>query len=537
MTTLLACPLVYTKPFRSFGFASFGSFVKLFIFLATAPSAGAVNHFGIRAQSQRATEKLEHEVQWGPLGDIASSATEAVTNAAESAVDSMTSSMARAFLGDMAVDSFDLPPPSKRVINQQVIVCIVATFVVVAVGLLLDAFMPPAKSSTRPTYLCIATLLGSYGLLVPGLISNLFQFLLGVELLGAKVLLTQVNGEYSAITESTVGLVHLLFETGGWIGALLLILYAMVVPAVKIAALILGEFWRENSDPRKVHKAKMLIEVVQFISKWACPDMFAYILLLYLFRHLDGAGGVVAAPAQLGIGFACFSIFCVFSTFSALMVQVPVTPEELDDVSRPWVLRTFGNESLFSVVAVAFLVFMGVFIPGLFTPTMAMFLDSSILLKPTGPLDASMKPLIDSLHIEELVNAEVTIAGATRALTGYISTGELNDIFAVLMLSVFVVTLPIVNMLCLLLASWKMSDPEAAWRFIKVSKVLKHIEMLDVAIMGIIVVTCAGTAYHKQGVLFSVMLGLWVLLLAEVLHYVIHFQVHSAYKNLSRAKA
>jgi hypothetical protein len=34
----------------------------------------------------------------------------------------------------------------------------------------------------------------------------------------------------------------------------------MVVPAVKIAALILGEFWRENSDPRKVHKAKMLIE-------------------------------------------------------------------------------------------------------------------------------------------------------------------------------------------------------------------------------------------------------------------------------------
>ena len=38
-----------------------------------------------------------------------------------------------------------------------------------------------------------------------------------------------------------------------------------------------------------------------------------------------------------------------------------------------------------------------------------------------------------------------------------------------------------------------------AARFIKVSKVLKHIEMLDVAIMGVVVVTCAGTAYHKQG--------------------------------------
>lgn len=118
---------------------------------------------------------------------------------------------------------------------------------------------------------------GSSCCLVAGLISNLFQFLLGVQLLGAKVVLTQVritaansskhfpvdvnhllltacfsshplssflrkyrtrfkyiqivllvhrlqvNGEYSAITESTVGLVHLLFETGGWIGALLLL--------------------------------------------------------------------------------------------------------------------------------------------------------------------------------------------------------------------------------------------------------------------------------------------------------------------------
>eukprot|EP00913_Durusdinium_trenchii_P015782 g14830.t1 len=61
--------------------------------------------------------------------------------------------------------------------------------------------------------------------------------------------------------------------------------------------------------------------------------------------------------------------------------------------------------------------------------------------------------------------------------------------------------------------------------------------MLDVAIMGIIVVTCAGTAYHKEGVMFSVMAGLWVLLLAEAFHYFIHFQVHSAYNSLTQAKA
>lgn len=29
------------------------------------------------------------------------------------------------------------------------------------------------------------------------------------------------------------------------------------------------------------------------------------------------------------------------------------------------------------------------------------------LARPTGPLPASLKPLVDSLHIEDLVNAEV----------------------------------------------------------------------------------------------------------------------------------
>eukprot|EP00913_Durusdinium_trenchii_P009296 g8735.t1 len=205
----------------------------------------------------------------------------------------------------------------------------------------------------------------------------------------------------------------------------------------------MAELWREDQDPRKVRMAKHMVEVVQIISKWACPDMFAYILLLYLFRHLDGAGGVVAAPAQLGIGFACFSLFCVFSTFSTLMVQAPAVSETIEVASPPWVLRTFGSESLFSVAAIAFLGFMATFVIGLFTPAMAIFLDSGLFLKPNGPLDASMKPLLDSLHIEDLVNAEVTISGATRALMGYIAKGELNDIFAVLMLSVFVITLPV----------------------------------------------------------------------------------------------
>ncbi len=39
-----------------------------------------------------------------------------------------------------------------------------------------------------------------------------------------------------------------------------------------------------------------------------------------------------------------------------------------------------------------------------------------------------------------------------------------------------------------------------------------------------------------QGVLFSVMMGLWVLLLAEILHYVLHFQVAWFDRNASQNK-
>ncbi|CAJ1422216.1 unnamed protein product [Effrenium voratum] len=435
----------------------------------------------------------------------------------------------------MVVDDFELPPPTKATVNREVGICVMTMIVVLGIGYTLDVMMPKPSTSGRPSWLCIATLLGSYVLLVPGLICTLFQFLLGVELLGVKVLLTQVDNRYEPIIESTIGLVGLLFDTGGWIGALLLILYAMVVPALKIGFLILAELWRESPDPRQVLFAKRSIQVVQMISKWACPDMFAYILLLYLFRHLNGAGGIIAAPAQLGIGFACFSIFCVFSTFSTLMVEVPHAAEEVEGPVKPWLLR---SEATAAAGVGAFVLFLGIFGLGLFAPTMAMYLDSALLLKPNGPLDESLKPMLDSLHLEELVNAEVTIADATWALTGYIAGGEMNDVFAVLMLSIFVILLPLVNMFCLCMGSWKLSseDTEGAWRYLCVSRVLKHIEMLDVAIMGIIVVTCAGTAYHKQGVMFSVMTGLWILLLAEVLHYVTHYQVHDSYKYLQRSK-
>ncbi|CAE7505224.1 unnamed protein product [Symbiodinium natans] len=511
--------------------------VMYFFLVCLWTSTTAAHGFSARSLTSITHQRLVQQDAWGGLSDALQSAGEAISSAAENVVGSVTDTAAKAMLGDRAVDSFELPPPTIRQINKEVVLCVVALLAVLGAGYAADLYLPARKVLTRPSYSCMAMLLGSYAILIPGLVSNLFEFLLGVQMLGINVLLTEVDGEPSPIAESTFGLVHLLCQTGGYVGAVLVVLYAMVIPSVKLIALVSAEIWRDSEDPRKVQRSKRFIQVVQFISKWACPDMFAYILLLYLFRHLDGQGGIVVAPARLGIGFACFSIFCVFSTFSTLMIRVPDTADDLsDDVARPMLARWFGIENIQMVTAALALMFLVLFGLGLAMPVMVLYLDSNLLIKPRGPLDPSMKPIVDTLHIEDLVNSEVTIFSATAALAKYIASGELNDIFAVVMLTVFVMALPIVNMFCLLAASWhlrsKQPDTAAAWQFLRHSTWLKHISMLDVFIMGIIVVTAAGSAYSQQGVLFGVMVGLWILLLAEVTHYFTHYQVHGVYRFL-----
>ena len=51
------------------------------------------------------------------------------------------------------------------------------------------------------------------------------------------------------------------------------------------------------------------------ISKWACPDMIAYIFLLYLVRHLNRPP--INGLFTLDIGFACYTLFCWGSTISS----------------------------------------------------------------------------------------------------------------------------------------------------------------------------------------------------------------------------
>lgn len=102
-------------------------------------------------------------------------------------------------------------------------------------------------------------------------------------------------------SDSTIEFIYLLGDTGSWLGAVMVAIFALVVPLVKIVLLVLGEFWRCSKDPRRIQVARMCIRFVQIISKWACPDIIAYIFLFLSSSSFEPAADQRAL--FLGCGF------------------------------------------------------------------------------------------------------------------------------------------------------------------------------------------------------------------------------------------
>merc|ERR1740121_2338371 len=185
-------------------------------------------------------------------------------------------------------------------------------------------------------------LFASYALLLPGLFGVLFSFNLLINVYSVRIDVIRPGGHPGPLTDSTWSLISLLFRTGSAFGGFLVILYGMVVPAAKLLLLAIGEYLRYSKVPFRVGVARGCIAIVQVISKWASPDMFAYILLLYLFRSLNHPG-IMEAAAHLDVGFACMAGFCVFSTLFAHCIELPGEPSRVTKRMSAFMLkRVFG---------------------------------------------------------------------------------------------------------------------------------------------------------------------------------------------------
>merc|ERR1719382_2122664 len=139
---------------------------------------------------------------------------------------------------------------------------------------------------------------------------------------------------------------------------MLVVTYAMILPAMKLILLLGGELYRFSPHAGEIAFSRGCIRFVQVISKWACPDMFAYILMMYLIRGLDDNTSVLESDAQLDIGFMLFSVFCIGSTISSLAVRLPgedrMRAEPLaEGASPPAVVLVLGGGGGVALVSMA----------------------------------------------------------------------------------------------------------------------------------------------------------------------------------------
>lgn len=418
---------------------------------------------------------------------------------------------------------------------------VIATMVATAtLGLALDGSLRRRRqrlgleAGDAPQCWVVGATACSYVFLVVGLLSTLFTYNVSVTLFG----ITKVLKEG---TETMVELIQRLNEQGMLLGAAVVAFYAVFIPVAKLVLLILIEAWRRSKSRTRVKWAGYCIRLVKVVSKWACPDLFAYILMSYLFRSINHQP-TVSSGMRLEVGFVCFGVFCLGSTFSSLGIRSPVALKAVvaEEALRPSrCAPLLGGPrgplllplTLVLVAACLFLLSLG-----LTRPCMSLHLDLDLLIQVKPDLEP-LRPLLEAAHLPELLRSGVSIRRCTASLAQWALDGEVASALAFVLLAVFVVALTVLDVLVLVALSVYLAcgrgravpgDGRALRRALRAVKVLRKLSMLDVAIMGVMVVVVTLSDLRKRGVIVTTRPGLLLLIGAEVCHYVVFFLVTSA---------
>lgn len=326
------------------------------------------------------------------------------------------------------------------------------------------------------------------------------------------------------------------------------------------------------------------MRAVQLVSKWACPDLFAYVLLLHLVRALPAHCTLIEAEGHLDVGFSCFTTFCVCSTIASLWIPLPsvagdfaVLSSEEDDLQRHGqaasqtaalrlsgaepqksaesllgaaerMLHLLGRRGVFWLVLCLALASASLLAAGVATPCMGLQLRVGSLVQPAGPLPAAALPFLENLDLESQVNSRVSLWDCMRSLLHYGLRGYGNSLLALAIFAVFVIgatAMDLVflvittNLLVFQLTTSVKEDQDAgsyrqSWA---VAHALQHVSMLGPAVMGVVVTCLAADNFKKQGVEIFMLPGLFVLCLAELIHYAAYCVTEVAVESLSAGDA
>eukprot|EP00928_Gymnodinium_smaydae_P029659 TRINITY_DN22279_c0_g1_i1.p1 TRINITY_DN22279_c0_g1~~TRINITY_DN22279_c0_g1_i1.p1 ORF type:complete len:498 (+),score=114.60 TRINITY_DN22279_c0_g1_i1:99-1592(+) len=412
-----------------------------------------------------------------------------------------------------------------RQLDYQVAIIVGFVLLATGIGAELDRRWRKRQTPGSPRMWAYALLIASYGLLIPGLTLCLYDFKVTLSFFGITQPIREGN-------ETVLQLIRDLYNNNLIFAAGMIMFYAIIIPAAKVLMLIVGQCWFHSESRTKVSIARFCIGTVQKVSKWASPDMFAYILMMYLFRAVDNPPSV-QSNMQMDTGFTCFCIFCVGSTVSSLGLRTPAKAPLERVGAKQRKLRARRTALAVSLLTGAFAV---LFCIGVSNPCMALKMDMDLLYQQRKELLA-FKAVLDTLHLERLLHAEVSVWECLGSLGRWFFEGDWNSGIAFIMYGVFVMLFSVLDMAALCSAALSMAQGRSmtavARRSMRVTKVLRKLAMLDVSVMGVLVIVLSMQDLRERGILVVVRWGIFMLLAAEVCHYFTIFMVDSVYDIVS----
>jgi hypothetical protein len=403
--------------------------------------------------------------------------------------------------------------------HTRMVVAVVILTIAIAVPLMSDLlewmvarFFPQwAPRKGRPSAGVAALLLVSYALLIPGLLTPLFSLNMVIKVQGIRFgFKSDEKGNAVGFAESFYQIMGELLELRAFLAILLLVFYAVLIPLLKLVLLGIGEYWRFSNDSSLRKKSRAAVEVVQLVSKWAAPDMFAYMLCLVVFLDLNDPP-TITSVGHLDLGFTCFCFFCVCSAWSSCFIPLPEDAEEPSGQhaavpSQPSFLSVHTGLAIpLATASLALLAY------GVSSPCLSMRCDKDIMSK-SNPI---IKGFLGGFDFSADVSLTQSIMFFSKS---FLATGDLNALLSFVLITAFVIALPAIDVFFLLWVAYRWSTPgqSSARVAMSVSSKIQHLAMLDVFIAGVVVIVLACGTFQEQGIMLFLKPGMGFLFMAEV---------------------
>jgi hypothetical protein len=139
-----------------------------------------------------------------------------------------------------------------------------------------------------------------------------------INSVAAMMGMNEVSGEIEAYqkTRSIIGTVTDLYKSGDILVALLVMLFSIVIPTLKILMSLTAQLLRSGALRNN------LMTINGLLSKWSMADVFVVALIVtFMAANASGAGGLLTFHSQFESGFYFFLGYCVFSITAAQLIE------------------------------------------------------------------------------------------------------------------------------------------------------------------------------------------------------------------------